>query len=1305
MKQRTKKAIFLGLTPGRWIAGVKTATSIVAILAMVGWQFVTTAQPVLAEGSVSGRIMAGGAPVGSNDARINIMQPFNPPTVPGTETASNGTFALAGVPAGGGYQVMVEVADSALAFMGTTVDNVTVNNNANSNLGDINLVPAPKTWRGRVTRASNGQGVEEVQVNAFRMDGQFQNAHATTDDDGDYLLHLTGGTWGLSLEAPRDQNGQPEDVDWVFVGQQPQVSFSNDATAQSKTTNLQVQNASATVSGRVLLPGGDPAQFIGLELRAGEMGIQGHTEQDGRFEIRAVPGSYELRGFLPPEQQQYTFPTRKLTVGEDDDLDLGTIRLGEKSSRIRGQVTCEDVPEQGVFVNAFQHEGMDFGMTQTDGNGNYSLPVSAGTWGVMVQQGVNSDCVFSGQPRDISLGDDQTKSGVDFELIRADVTVNVLVVDEEGNGIDNFFGFAFVHSNSGGKFGRNDFFGNPIQGGVAQIKFPSASMSEALVGVFPPPNSEFSLQEEVELDVEPNQMYNVPLVMLANDAVLMGEVRDNNGQLVTDGFGDVYMNDDQGSWRNARIENGRYRLSLLGGSEWRVGAHVEGGNFLDEGPANEKIFIGHGQTVEHDIILTRTDATITGQLLDPNGNPVEFGFAYAHEPFAPPQPGEEPKPPKGTGTEVRGGNFELNVVGGGEYQVGAGIPPELADNFLPPEEVTVFVPANGNAQAVLQFKQADGRITGTVYDSGGQRVDFGFVGGWSEKGSNSGAPIFDGRFSLNVTKDDSWHLRANTFEDETFFDSGEIVIRTPDATNFQIAKDITVAESQFVFPEPVSETFDASQPKVITLSDGTTITIPAGALASEGNVTVTINPTVDVRPMKSFKPLGFAYSMTATDENNTAISTFNVPVTISFPYDPDILEAMGLSPTDLIPSFFDTTTNTWTQVTTAVINEAAGRITFTITHFTDFALGSNAEANAVSPKRLLVMPGASGGPNIRIFDSSNTLTAGFFAYADGFRGGMNAVSVDLDGDGVDEIATIPASKGGPHLRVFDSNGTPLASTMITATSFRQGWQLAAGDVDGDGQNELVLGANAGGGPQVQVFQYDGDGTITREAAWFAYQLTYRGGVQVAVGDVDGDGTDDIVTAPNRGGGPNVSVFSKFGTPKARFFAYDQGMTGGVKLTLADVDQDGAADIITTPGAGRTANVAVHSGIGQTMSSFFALPESMRMGVTAQTGDVDGDGAMEIVAVPNAGGGPQVSIFSWQGNLERRFFAYDENLRSGLTAAVVDLEADGSVDIVTAPGKGGGPHVGVFNGDGTVKARYFSHQESFLGGITLSVGNE
>jgi hypothetical protein len=145
----------------------------------------------------------------------------------------------------------------------------------------------------------------------------------------------------------------------------------------------------------------------------------------------------------------------------------------------------------------------------------------------------------------------------------------------------------------------------------------------------------------------------------------------------------------------------------------------------------------------------------------------------------------------------------------------------------------------------------------------------------------------------------------------------------------------------------------------------------------------------------------------------------------------------------------------------------------------------------------------------------------------GFLGGVNVAGGDVDGDGFLDVIAAPASGdalsgGGPRVSVFSGRtGQELVSFFAFDTSFIGGVRVAAGDIDGDGNAEIVVAGGSGGGPHVRVF----DGVSPAPLADFAVFPGFTGGVSVAAGDLDSDGVSEIVVGANVGGGALASLFS------------------------------------------------------------------------------------------------------------------------------------------------------------------------------------
>jgi subtilisin-like proprotein convertase family protein len=224
-----------------------------------------------------------------------------------------------------------------------------------------------------------------------------------------------------------------------------------------------------------------------------------------------------------------------------------------------------------------------------------------------------------------------------------------------------------------------------------------------------------------------------------------------------------------------------------------------------------------------------------------------------------------------------------------------------------------------------------------------------------------------------------------------------------------------------------------------------------------------------------------------------------------------------------------------------------------------------------------------------------------------FTGGVFVAAGDITGDGRADLVISPDEGGGPRVRIYTGNGfTQIADFFgIQDPNFRGGARAAVGDLNGDGFGDLVVAAGFGGGPRIAA--YDGkllqsNGGPKLFADFFVFEQSLRNGVFVATGDLNGDGQADLIVGGGPGGGPRVMALngadlSTFGGasanhPIVNFFAGDPDNRAGIRVASGQLNSDGFADLIVGVGTGAGSKVTGYSGSnltsGNTNSPLFNI---------------------------------------------------------------------------------------------------------------------
>ena len=342
--------------------------------------------------------------------------------------------------------------------------------------------------------------------------------------------------------------------------------------------------------------------------------------------------------------------------------------------------------------------------------------------------------------------------------------------------------------------------------------------------------------------------------------------------------------------------------------------------------------------------------------------------------------------------------------------------------------------------------------------------------------------------------------------------------------------------------------------------------------------------------------------------------------------------------------------------------------------------------------------------------------AGFFTYGSNSDEGVRVAAADVNGDGRAEIIGTSLANTGVVDFYPPAGGTAFRS--ITAFPARSATAIAAGDVLGTSQPELVAAAATVTGVQVKVFDVRSGDLLASSSpfagSWYA--------PQVATADVNGDGRADVVVGAASAAGTQVEAFDvATGKQLTSFFVLEPGIVPGASLAAGDLDGDGKAEIVLgggpetasspPPAAGPDQRVVVYHADGTRVGSFTAYDGLFQGGVRVALGDVSNDGAAEVVTAPGPGMEPEVGVFSqsWANDRDRgtrlaHFLAYEPGFRGGVSVAVGHV-VDGSLaQIVTAPGPGRPSDIRVFDAGGTRLSSFRAFEDAYTGGVSVAAGD-
>jgi hypothetical protein len=248
--------------------------------------------------------------------------------------------------------------------------------------------------------------------------------------------------------------------------------------------------------------------------------------------------------------------------------------------------------------------------------------------------------------------------------------------------------------------------------------------------------------------------------------------------------------------------------------------------------------------------------------------------------------------------------------------------------------------------------------------------------------------------------------------------------------------------------------------------------------------------------------------------------------------------------------------------------------------------------------------------------------------------------VDLGNDNIPEIIISPSSGYEPYVKIYRLDGSLISQFLSYDKKYLGGVNFTIGDLNSDGKKEIITAATANGGPHIRIF--NNQGTIIN--SFFAFAKNDTGGINVDLGNLYEDLKPEIIVSSNNS--QNTSVFDSNGKLLKKL-KLENTLKKGQRIVVKDLGNDSVAEILTFATQNGQPDINIYRNDGKLITNLKNVITGLNKGLNLEVDQ------QKILIGSGIGSSPVVRIIDSYNRLMKEFPVNDKDFISGVKLSVYD----------------------------------------------------